>query len=51
MTSFMCESWVGEKYIHPDGIPLVKVPFGTDCFLSKKMMPVAHFGLFGDEFD
>lgn len=28
-----------------------RCPLGTDCPLSRKMMLVAHFGLFGDGFE
>lgn len=54
MTSFTCESWMkgggGKLYIHPDGILPSKVSFWNRLSLSRKMMPVAHFGLFGDGF-
>lgn len=55
MTSFTCESWIrggsGKLYIHPDGILLSEVSFWNRLSLSRKMMLVAHFGLFGDGFE
>lgn len=41
----------GKLYIHPDGILLSEMSFWNRLSLSRKTMPVAHFGLFEDGFE
>lgn len=50
MTSFIYESLVGVgSYIFTQiELHYQRCPFGTSCPLSRKMMLVAHFGLFRD---
>lgn len=53
----MCEFWVVGKgrvvsYIFTQmEFHYQRCPFGTDCLLSRKMMMVSNFELFGDEFE